>query len=88
MAIENFTMEMEKQELLGEQINDAMESTEEECTDEDVDRLIDQLTAPGGGGPARGGGLGLNNLINQEQEEKKDSDNLDDLENRLADLKK
>jgi hypothetical protein len=85
MAIESFSMEMEKQEILNEQIDDAMGATEEECTDEDADRLIDQLTTNAGGGG--GGGLGLNNMIQQQEEPKKETQ-LDDLENRLADLKK
>jgi hypothetical protein len=49
-AMVQFNMEIEKQEMMSEQISDIMSGDEDEVTDADADKLIQAIEDQSGGG--------------------------------------
>ena len=49
-VIHDFNMQMDKQQAMGEMMEDAMDMGEDEIDDADADKLIDDIESAGGGG--------------------------------------
>ena len=74
-TIEGFNMQLEQQNSIGEMMQDAFEEDEEEIEDQQVNQLIDDVEGKVGGG----GKGGMKN---------KNTDQTQDFDNMLNDLKK
>ena len=72
-ALYMFQTEMERGQIMGEQIEDAMNMGEEEIDDEAADTLITQMELAGGGNGKGGNGYNTN----------QNNQDLSDLEGRL-----